>query len=167
MKVTSTLKESPFRLDKIFLIYRYFTPVSFSHNRRPVSSIWLAPVCRAGSKGLNNSIIPSATLLKRVRFNSYSDFVHADWRVGIINKWTDRDNVFSLTWPHRFCLVDILSDHGEKTDCCGMQDLHRVWKSSVEEAELKRALLLGCLWQANQVFGGKSSPTKKVKMTDA
>ena len=118
-------------------------------------------------KGLNNSIIPSATLLKRVRFNSYSDFVRADWRVGIINKWTDRDNVFSLTWPHRFCLVDILSDHGEKTDCCGMQDLHRVWKSSVEEAELKRALLLGCLWQASQVFGGKLSPTKKVKMTDA
>ena len=39
MKVTSTLKESPFRLDEIFFIYRYFTSVPFSHNRCPLAQL--------------------------------------------------------------------------------------------------------------------------------
>ena len=36
--------------------------------------------------------MPSTTLLKRVRFNSFSDFVHAGWLVVIINEWTNRHN---------------------------------------------------------------------------
>ena len=36
--------------------------------------------------------MPRSTLLKRVRFNSYSDFVHAGWLVVIINEWTNRHN---------------------------------------------------------------------------
>ena len=36
--------------------------------------------------------MPSETLLKRVRFDSFSDFVRAGWLVVIINEWTNRHN---------------------------------------------------------------------------
>ena len=36
--------------------------------------------------------MPRATLLKRVRFDSFSDFVRAGWLVVIINEWTNRHN---------------------------------------------------------------------------
>ena len=56
--------------------------------------------------------------------------------------------VFSFAWPHRFCLVDSLSDHGEKTDCFGMQDLDAVWNlcENLQQRKLNKNAL--CYWVA-------------------